>query len=695
MTPRANLARLLAAGLCALAWLIRSIAAVAQTQGATAPPVQLLPPAITPAVAWSAANLPEQPVYQDRIIGGGSLAPDISAGDAATGSDDTQGLARSIQLDAVASVLSARGAGADSDAVEDGLVAKAQWETAQYGAWSLDASARTQSSDAGPSEQGQGGVLTLRQRDMPFDGGWQADNALGDLNAPDVSLARLQARFYLPTGPMQGATTEWRGPQGLQIVAGGGVPGLYDGIEVPNFRTLDGTTATAGAQWSPSPHWTVGGQLIEAHDVNLAVGPIVEGGSLLSSSTGLMSALWQDRGERVQFNVLDGEVSGKSNSLGSWVDASIVEGHIQQSAGLFRIDPDVTWGNQLISNDAQGGYYRFDYQSRQWITDLGIDEVRSVDNLGNNTTFLTGDARYQILRDWGVGGVANVSRADGGSSWSVEGYLDHLNELGTGREQADYASTPTGRDLALSLQQTWKMPAGTRLSTGASVERIDGAQVNDYVQDSTMLALSAYGGGRFTARLGAEGNVRWATTVQGRAAPGVSANVSLTYQLTPHWQVLATYYDSRTGSWTPLVVESPLTPPVAAPAPALSERGAFLTIRYQRSSGAHFAPLGGPPGGASGEIAGIVYLDANNNGHIDAGESGVANLTVVLDGRFSVQTDAGGRFDFPVVASGHHVITVIADNLPLPWSLLNDGRVEIDVATRGRCDVELGAQRPR
>jgi len=80
-------------------------------------------------------------------------------------------------------------------------------------------------------------VITLRQRGMPFDGNWQADNGLGDLNSPDIAMARLQPRFYLPTAPIQGLSTEWRGPSGLQIVGGGGVPGLYDGIVVPNFRT--------------------------------------------------------------------------------------------------------------------------------------------------------------------------------------------------------------------------------------------------------------------------------------------------------------------------------------------------------------------------------------------------------------------------------------------------------------------------
>jgi hypothetical protein len=687
MSFRANLAHRLAFGVCGLGGLVCTGAASAQTQAQS--------PSAPPAVSWSAANLPGGSLYQDRYIGGGTLTPDISAGDTSTGADDSQGLARSIQIDAVFSALSSNGGGSDTNAVENGLVVKSQWETVSYGAWSLDASARTGGSDLGPSEQGQGGVVTLRQRGMPFDDGWLADNALGDLNAPDITLARLQPRFYLPTGPMQGLTTEWHGPSDIQIVAGGGVPGLYDGILVPNFRTLDGSTATAGAQWSPASHWTIGGQFIEAHDVNLAIGPVIDGSSLLSSDTGLVSAAWQDHNEHVQFNLLDGDVSGNRNALGSWIDASIIQGRIQQSAGVFRIEPNMTWGNQLIANDAQGGYYRFDYQSRQWLMDAGIDEVRSVDGLGTNTTFLTGDARYQLFRDWGIGGVANVSRSDGGTAWSLEGYVDHLNAWGTGRAQADFANTPTGQDTAVAVDQTWSAPSGIRLSTGASVERVSGAAQNDLAEDSTVLALSAYGGGRFTARLGIEGNVRWATTVQGRAAPGVSANVSLTYQIAQNWQILGTYYESQVGSWTSLIVESPLTPPVATAIPSVAERGIFLTIRYQRSAGSHFAPLGGPPGAGSGEIAGVVYLDANYNGRIDAGEAGAPNVTVVLDGRYSVQTDASGRFDFPVVATGHHVITVISDNLPLPWILVNAGRTEVEVTTRDRTEVSIGAQRPR
>ena len=149
--------------------------------------------------------------------------------------------------------------------------------------------------------------------------------------------------------------------------------------------------------------------------------------ALMSSTTGLLTAAWENGGEHVQANFLDGDVSGKGNAVGTWIDASIAQGRIVQNAGVFRIDPNMTWGNQLIIERCTGRLLPLNYQSRQWLADVGIDEVRSVSGLGTNTTFLTGDTRYQLSRDWGVGGVANVSRTDGGSSWSVEGFIDHSN----------------------------------------------------------------------------------------------------------------------------------------------------------------------------------------------------------------------------------------------------------------------------
>jgi hypothetical protein len=88
-----------------------------------------------------------------------------------------------------------------------------------------------------------------------------------------------------------------------------------------------------------------------------------------------------------------------------------------------------------------------------------------------------------------------------------------------------------------------------------------------------------------------------------------------------------------------------------------------------------------------------VYLDANNNGVRDANEKGAANVTVLLNGRFSARTDSQGRYEFPAVATGHHVLTVVPDNLPLPWMIAGDGRQVIVVETRRRTVLDVGARR--
>jgi hypothetical protein len=41
------------------------------------------------------------------------------------------------------------------------------------------------------------------------------------------------------------------------------------------------------------------------------------------------------------------------------------------------------------------------------------------------------------------------------------------------------------------------------------------------------------------------------------------------------------------------------------------------------------------------------------------------------------------------------VLTVQTDNLPLPWTLVNSGRSEVEVGTRDRIDVNIGAVRLR
>ena len=223
---------------------------------------------------------------------------------------------------------------------ENGVIATAQWDTLNYGAFTLDASGRTGNSGTsfGPGFAA-GGTATLWQRGLAFDRGWVADNGLGVLNSPNIGLARSQIRFYLPTWPMAGGATEWRGPSGAHIVAGVGVPGVNGGIQVPAFQTLHGSTATIGGQWSPLPQWTLGAQFSEASKVNLALGSYTSNGETASSRTAYMGVNWHNKADSVQLNLLEGTVNSSGAAWGVWLDANVNVGRYQNNFGVFRLDP--------------------------------------------------------------------------------------------------------------------------------------------------------------------------------------------------------------------------------------------------------------------------------------------------------------------------------------------------------------------
>jgi len=649
-----------------------------------------------PWAAYAADSVAAQPPaagFQDHYIADGKLAPDIISGTEAAA--DLGGLARALRIDAVASLLQSHDGFGKSSFAEHGLILNYQWDTANYGAWTLDATARTGGSGPGEAGAGQGGLFALRQRAMPFDHGWQIDNSVGNINTTEVSLARNQARFYLPTTPIRGVSSEWRGPDGIQLSASLGEPGNFSGIEVPNFRALGGHTDSAGGQWSLDPHWTLAGEYVDARDVNLSAGFFAVSPQAVSSSTGMAALRWHDQGAQSQLTLLDGHMQGQSQSNAAWWDASLSQGARTQNFGLFRVEPNLSWGEQLIANDLQGGYYRYGFQTRRWIADLGADLVRSVSGRSGNTRFLTGDTRFQLSQDWGLGGVTHLSTTNGGTSWSTQGYVDHRNVWGTGSAQTGYAHGGDGYDLSMTYSQSWDMPIGTHLSTAVSAEKHGMNSGAVGAIDSTVLSFALAGGGQISRRWSFDGNLRWLTTVQGRGAPAVSSNMAITYTVNNRWNLLFSYYDARIGSWLDLTVLSPLTPPAESYVPSTEQRGLFLTLRYQRASGLHFAPLGGKPGMGSGQVSGYVYLDANENGRMDPDEKGADHVTVVLDGKYSIQTDANGRYEFGAVSIGHHTLTIVTDNLPLPWALTQPGSMDVEVRTRSRSSQDFAATRIR
>ena len=165
-----------------------------------------------------------------------------------------------------------------------------------------------------------------------------------------------------------------------------------------------------------------------------------------------------------------------------------------------------------------------------------------------------------------------------------------------------------------------------------------------------------------------------------------------TWRLSPQWSVLGTYYDN-TDDTAKLFVLDPLIPAANA-VPTQRSRAVLLSIRYEERAGTSMAPIGGRPGSPAGAIAGTLYLDLNDNGQRDPGEPGARNVTVLLNGRFPTRTDESGRFEFSFVAAGSQTITVIPDNLPLPWSVGTE-RFEVVVDARATATLDIGARRLR
>jgi hypothetical protein len=71
----------------------------------------------------------------------------------------------------------------------------------------------------------------------------------------------------------------------------------------------------------------------------------------------------------------------------------------------------------------------------------------------------------------------------------------------------------------------------------------------------------------------------------------------------------------------------------------------------------------------TGGLTGLVFYDENRDSIRQPSERVVAGATIVLDGRYETRTDEQGRYSFAPVPTGSHEVTLLTEELPLPWGL--------------------------
>ncbi|MEO8346967.1 MAG: hypothetical protein ABI607_14850 [Betaproteobacteria bacterium] len=625
------------------------------------------------------------PHYEDRLIDGGALAPDTESDGAPPNS---QGWARFWRVEGVASYFDQQG----QITRENGARFSGRIDTPQYGALSIDATVRV-----GPGSF----IATLVQRDLGFDGNWRANNSLGVVTTLGIDMTRNQYRFYIPTFAALGGTTEWIHDGDLQVQASVGEPGNFDGFRLAGFQSLHGTLATMGAQWAFAPRWQAGVQFIDAQGVDSPFA--VNGNGRIDSDAVFAALAWSGPTTRLQANIVASDASSEGQAVranGIWLDGRTVWDRTTHNYGVFRLEPGLTWGYQPINNDIEGAYYRIAYQSLRWQMDGGIDQVNSVSGRGGNGTYLTLNGRYQLNTRMGLGGNGGYLKNGSQHAVSASAFGDLLWSQGASRLQfnlLDNNNVPKNHAEQVSLDHTWNTPVGTRLSTSMTATRDTTGSLtagNLTLPRSTIhrLGVGLLGGGDITNNVSVDANLQYNLLSRGGTASGIYGNVNVNWRLSPQWSVTGTYYDNRDDTAN-LFVLDPLVP-VINQLPTQRSRAVLLSLRYEERAGTATVPLGGQPGTAAGTIAGTLFLDLNDNGQRDAGEPGAPNVTVLLNGRYQTRTDESGRFDFPLVATGIHTITVVPDNLPLPWSL-GGSKFDVNVNARSTSTMDIGARRIR
>ncbi len=643
----------------------------------------------------------EKPPYEDRVIDGMQSS---QAEESPIAEYNTQGWPRGISLQLTRNMQTTQNVSSRGDTRMDttGVQIDAYLETPNFGALSIHALSLGGRSTSGLTS------WSVRQIGLPFDGGWRADNALGTTNLLVPDLSRRNSRLTLPTPQVLGASTVWRneGRESVIIGASTGEPGRFEGFPQSRFVGLGGRVNSVFAQVSDGG-WAAAAAVAQGNnvlpEVATTTGDNTNGGAPRISPRAIyVSTAYDDvkSGTSWQASAIGSETAG-ATAAGAWADVTWRDGRQTHQASIFRFNRDLSWIDRPLAADLEGGAYRYDYRSLRWDITANIESFTSVSGQSPSGWYASSSGRWLLNAALSTGGGLAVRNfgVTGGSGFA---YLQWQNSLGVSRVQVDASTTQRDESRqAVTLDHSIVVENGLTLSTSLSAERLQPANIvspgnSTPRQLENAFALGVNGYVPLTERLSLQGSLRARNVTGTGSASGtaISANVSIDWQINRDWSVGASLYENRGILIDTVAVQSPLvTPEIVRTRP--NDRGVFVTLRYASRAGSPSMPLGGAPGSGSGRIEGSVFLDANGNGQRDANESGAANILVVLDGRYTTRTNAFGAFEFPNVVSGPHVLTVLQDDLPLPWTVDTEQKIMAPVSTRNITRVDIGAKRMR
>lgn len=621
----------------------------------------------------------EAPAYVDRLIDESAAAQALAAREEEPGEEPLGRRSAAIDLKSEWRDTGSR------RLLEHGIGLQYRRETAQWGDLGFEADLRwSELTERGATERDRGGKVTLYQYRFPVTGDWLADSAAGVLRSLPPNLVSTGFRVNLPAQLLWGAGTSFY-TDTTRLYAQGGRGARLVGFSTQQVETDDSRSGVLGAEIQALPWLRLGAQ---ANAFRLAAGSPDQASLALVAE----ARPGADR-DRARLALLGDDERRKA----WWIEGDAYRGFYHHRYGGYQFDRGVAYNALSVPSDERLAYLRTDFRTQRLTYALSLDVSqtnldREPARAGHDAVAAFGSMNLRLSRLLSIGGSLNVRREDPRTPASVRkdvdaetAFLRVATELGVasfdlGRTSQRSPGLPAERSVALAWNHEWPSVAGFNLSTTLSRGEEDGL-AGEVKRTLLGLTLRSYPltGVYFDLNV-----VRARVDRPFDREDNVNASLGATWQFHPDWQ--AQLY----AIWN--TIETSLAD---AANPTFRDKSVQLNVRYQRSGGLPIVALGARQPGAAGtgRIAGRVFFDENDDGVRQPGERAAARVTLFLDGRFPVTSDAEGRFEFPLVTAGTHAIQVAVETIPLPWGLAEERSVPVAVPLRGEALVEIALKR--
>lgn len=662
------------------------------------------------------------PVYQDRFMDLDVLATQVEAIPEA---EQPQGLRAWLLESRVGLGDSSTTGYGRLRATEFGQRLEYRHETLSHGEFALQLDARHLSGDNSSSGLGMGVLgyardassarFTLRNLAFPLTPRSFADTAVGDVFSELTDGLTRNYRLSFGSTPVRGASLRLYS-SGWDVRAGLGQRGNLTGGPYPGFEKSQGTLAWLGGTLRLQGPWFAALQINQAqaipayyYDPLTAQGIGRRNVSSWAASLGRGRELLREGDFKLRATVLGSQsrssMPGDSgSSQGLFVEAGVRAGAYRHEFGTYVTRPRLYFGDYGLATASRGAYWRVDRSASRLAWGAGLDYERARPGgdfglSGYERTGASGNLQYLFDRRSSVGGSLSMhqTRYDGagagGSSANGRGLW------ATAFYQTRFFEAPRSR-LSLTLQRNELIVLGDSAATGQELQweqdwiggryetmRPELTSTIGYARDRSGGTSRRYPTAGLQWRYWMDsgthlaGNLRYTSQSGGLYTNrGLSGSLTAEKSLGQGWRIgFSTLFNQTRASLLP-------TPSALPNVYRSNEKAAYVYLRWEGSAGTAFATAGVPGEGAgagAGSLSGRVFYDANRDGEQQAGEGGVAGVEVLLDGRYRTLTDRDGRFEFPMVTTGHHRLSLTLESVPLPWGAAGDNGVAIHVPLRG------------